>query len=202
MARESIATRNLDESTPLLPNDDESLHPAISGLAPARTHSEITDFLRPWLSFLDKVKHFVLGCCWRPYYSALDRHPLLIKSITAFFVLSLGDLTGQWIEHLRSTEKMSSNLDWSRVSRFAFFGLLGAPWTHYYFYYLDYFLPPTPQPFTRTTALKVVIDQFIQAPLVLATMIVLLALMKGSGMQGVTQDLKTNYANVLIINCK
>jgi peroxisomal membrane protein 2 len=79
---------------------------------------------------------------------------------------------------------------------------MGAPWSHYYFHYLDTYIPPTPEPFTQTTAVKVFIDQFIQAPILLALMISLLSIMKGTGVDGVKTDMGDNYGASLIANCK
>jgi peroxisomal membrane protein 2 len=81
-------------------------------------------------------------------------------------------------------------------------GLLGAPWSHYYFQFLDECLPPTPEPFTKTTLLKVFIDQFIQAPLLLLVMICSLSLMKFEGPQVVEKDLVESFWPGLIANWK
>lgn len=141
-----------------------------------------------------------LSSSWDDYNSVLDQHPLLVKGITAFFVLGLGDLCGQGFEHWQGTATVAG-VDWIRALRFGAFGLVGAPWAHYYFYYLDYFFPPTPEPFTRTTWIKLLIDQGIQAPLLLAVIIAALAILKGTGIKGVEDDLETNYVDALFANC-
>lgn len=142
-----------------------------------------------------------LSQSWTDYNTIMEKHPVKIKSLTGFILLGLGDLCGQGVEHLRGTSSLVG-VDWPRVSRFGVFGLLGAPWSHYYFQYLDTCLPPTPEPFTRTTALKVFIDQFIQAPILLAFMISSLSIMKGTGFEGVVKDMGDNYIMSLIANCK
>jgi hypothetical protein len=92
-----------------------------------------------------------LSRVWSVYFEALQRRPLLVKSITAFILMGCSDLLAQGVEHLRG---IRSPLDWVRVSRFAAFGLIGSPWTHYYYDWLDTVLPPTPYPWTWTTAGK------------------------------------------------
>ena len=143
---------------------------------------------------------------WKRYNSALDRNPVLVKSITAFFILGSGDLCAQTFEACLGTGGMDDTdiirIDWPRASRFAAFGLFGAPWSHYYFHYLDHFLPPTDKPFTRTTLVKVCIDQGIQAPILLALMISILSLLKGEGFSGVRLDISQNYWNSLLANWK
>jgi len=137
---------------------------------------------------------------WDIYYSALEKWPLLVKSATAFFILGGGDLCAQAVEHLCG--KSGSGIDWLRTLRFGIVGLLGAPWSHFYFHFLDTILPPTSDPFTKTTFLKVFIDQFIQAPLLLALMISALSLLKGGGLVAVKAEISKTYVASLIANCR
>jgi Mpv17 / PMP22 family len=108
--------------------------------------------------------------------------------------------------HLLGRSKAGSVLvlgvDWPRAARFGMFGLLGAPWAHYFYFYLDKLLPPTDKPFTRTTLVKVCIDQGIQAPALLALMISTISILKGTGLQGVRDDLSRNYWTSLLANWK
>jgi hypothetical protein len=95
------------------------------------------------------------SCCamrvWRVYYRALGRRPLVIKSITALILMAQADFFAQMVEHLRGIP-YDSWVDILRMLRFGVFGILGAPWTHYYYNWLDRTLPPTPHPWTMTTA--------------------------------------------------
>ena len=52
------------------------------------------------------------------------------------------------------------------------------------------------------TAVKVAIDQFFQAPALLALMITGMALMDGKGIAGVYKDMQKDYKTALIKNCK
>lgn len=138
---------------------------------------------------------------WDSYVQHLEKRPLLVKSITATLILGSADLCGQGVEHIRGTSVVPG-VDWLRAARFGAFGLFGTPWSHYYYHWLDQYLPPSPDPCTVTTFVKVFIDQFIQAPLLLAVMICALSLMKGLGFKGAKQDLKNNFIVALIANCK
>ena len=90
---------------------------------------------------------------WDGYYSALEQWPLTVKSITAFSLMTLADFLAQLVQHLRCIPDPNW-VDVLRSLRFGVFGLLGAPWTHYYYDWLDRTFPPTPQPWTFTTAGK------------------------------------------------
>lgn len=118
----------------------------------------------------------VLVRIWDVYYDALCKRPLFVKSLTALILMVLADLSAQGVEHCRGVN--IDPVNWLRAMRFGVFGLVGAPWTHYYYYYLDKCLPPTPNPWTWTTFIKVVIDQFLQAPAMLALIISGLAFME------------------------
>lgn len=141
--------------------------------------------------------------CWSHYTLHLDQYPVLVKSITAFFLLGLGDAFAQagqqWVAHSPSTVV---GWDCLRSLRFGAFGLIGAPWTHYYYHLLDSLLPPTPSPLSWTTCLKVFIDQFVQAPIALFFIIGGLDVMKGVAADVVRADLRVHYWATLVINCK
>lgn len=136
---------------------------------------------------------------WDRYVRAVEDYALITKSITAVILFAVADLIAQAIEHATSTP--SSTVDWIRTTRFAAFGLFGAPWSHVYFYYLDRFFPPTDAPWTKITLVKLLIDQFLQAPLMLAFMIAALSFMKGDGWVGACRDLQANFRDALIANC-
>ena len=138
---------------------------------------------------------------WSDYNDKLESNPLLVKAITAFFVLGFGDAVAQVIENLQG-RAASPGWDCPRTLRFGVFGLLGAPWSHYYYHALDSALPPTLDPFTCRTLLKVFIDQFIQAPCLLCFIIVALDLMKAEGLSDIKADLSEHYWDTLVTNCK
>lgn len=151
----------------------------------------------------DEWSSSICSSLWHKYYAALQTRPLLVKSITAFVLLGSADVFAQSIEIIRDLHKDDGSdciINWYRVSRFGFFGLAGAPWTHYYYAWLDRVLPPTPQPWTWTTAVKVIVDQFLQAPALLAVMIMGMALMEGRGIDGICQDMQSEYRTALIKN--
>lgn len=182
---------------------------------------------------------------WNAYYNNLQQNPLVAKSITAFVLLLLADLMAQGVENLRGISQIHHGqedvlllpVNWWRSLRFGVFGLLGAPWTHYYYHWLDTALPPTENPWTWTTfgtyrretlidkseklllfcvfhilmlalsilrclAVKVAVDQGIQAPAMLALIISGLAFMEGRGWDGIASDMQHQYASALIQNWK
>jgi hypothetical protein len=61
---------------------------------------------------------------WTDYNTILEKHPVLVKSATGFIILSLGDLSGQGVEHLRGPTAYVG-VDFIRVARFGIFGLFG-----------------------------------------------------------------------------
>ena len=141
---------------------------------------------------------------WTSYNEALESNPLLVKSVTASVILGAADLTGQTLENLQSgTGEGSRKIDIGRVARFAFFGLvLQAPWNHFYYLMLDGALPPTPEPFSPTTGIKVLIDQFIQAPIFTVLIFVFLGTLDGKSLEEVKKQLDSDYKDTMIANWK
>lgn len=190
---ENVKFQLYDEKTPLSPHryavqDGSEKPPSLSS---ATSANQV-----PSRSFSQTLaKH------WNDYVSAVESHPVLTKSATAIGIFLSADLSAQSLEHFRGTSVLTG-VDWPRAARFAAFGLFGAPWSHFYFYWLDHYFPPSDQPCSSTTVVKVCIDQFIQAPILLALMIVALSLMKGDGLFGAKRALGKTFVIALIANCK
>lgn len=143
-----------------------------------------------------------LSEAWESYNQALESSPLITKSITASIILGSADLTGQFLEKQNSDEK-EIELDIFRVARFAFFGLvLQAPWNHFYYMLLDGTIPPTPEPFTPTTGIKVFIDQFIQAPIFTVLIFGFLGTLEGKTLDEVKKQLDDDYVDTMLANWK
>lgn len=107
---------------------------------------------------------------WEAYNTALETDPLITKSITAGVILGAADCAGQLLENKIKSGDDGKEFDVARAIRFAIFGLvLQAPWNHFYYQFLDGVLPPTENPFTAVTFEKVLIDQFVQAPVFTGT---------------------------------
>ena len=142
---------------------------------------------------------------WSSYNDALEANPLLVKSVTASVILGAADFTGQFIEKANKGEEAGSDegVDIARVARFAFFGLvLQAPWNHFYYLLLDGALPPTEDPFTTTTGIKVVIDQFIQAPIFTVLIFAFLGALEGKNVEAIKKQLDDDYVDTMWANWK
>jgi peroxisomal membrane protein 2 len=138
---------------------------------------------------------------WDGYNTALELHPLIVKSITASIILGLGDFAGQAVQNLRSGT--NKDVDFIRAARFALFGLvLQAPWNHFYYLLLDGQIPPTEEPLSSTNAIKVFIDQFIQAPIFTVLIFAFLGLLEGKGIEEIKQQLQNDYPETIVANCE
>lgn len=140
---------------------------------------------------------------WTAYNEALDASPLLVKSVTAGVILGAADFTGQKFEAAQKPDEEAKDIDLGRVIRFAFFGLvLQAPWNHFYYLLLDGALPPTEDPFTATTGIKVAIDQFIQAPIFTVLIFFFLGTLEGKTPEEVKKQLDADYTDTMVANWK
>lgn len=147
---------------------------------------------------------------WSSYLTALEADPLLVKSITAGVILGAADLSGQAIQQAMASDndgdaasETSSGVDIARFARFAFFGfILQAPWNHFYYQMLDGALPPTEDPFTATTGIKVVIDQFVQAPIFTVLIFGFLGFLEGKTFDEIKRQLDDDYVDTMFANWK
>jgi peroxisomal membrane protein 2 len=141
---------------------------------------------------------------WTAYNDALVTDPLLVKSLTAGVILGAADLAGQALESAQKGESSDdSGIDVGRTARFAFFGLvLQAPWNHFYYQMLDGAIPPTADPWTPTTAVKTVIDQFVQAPIFTVLIFAFLGFLEGKNFEAVKKQLEDDYADTMVANWK
>ncbi|GMH74313.1 hypothetical protein TrRE_jg2483, partial [Triparma retinervis] len=80
--------------------------------------------------------------------------------------------------------------------------VLQAPWNHFYYQLLDGALPPTVDPFTGTTAIKVAIDQFIQAPIFTVLIFLFLGLLEGKSVKKIKGQLDETYVDTMVANWK
>ena len=126
-----------------------------------------------------------------------------MKSVTAGVILGAADLAGQSIQRATSEGTEDNGLDIGRFLRFAFFGfILQAPWNHFYYLLLDGALPPTEDPFTTTTGVKVVIDQFVQAPIFTVLIFGFLGLLEGKSVEDIKMQLEEDYTDTMVANWK
>lgn len=149
---------------------------------------------------------------WSSYLTALEADPLLVKSITAGVILGAADLSGQAIQQKLEAKDAedrgeiaaaSTGVDVARFVRFAFFGfILQAPWNHFYYQLLDGALPPTEDPFTATTGIKVAIDQFIQAPIFTVLIFGFLGFLEGKTTDEIKKQLDEDYVDTMFANWK
>jgi hypothetical protein len=141
---------------------------------------------------------------WNAYNDALVASPLLVKSVTAGTILGAADFAGQAIQEITKAEDAESKgVDFARAARFAFFGLvLQAPWNHFYYNFLDGAIPPTVEPWTPTTGIKVVIDQFVQAPVFTVLIFSFLGFLEGKSAEAIKKQLEEDYSDTMVANCK
>ena len=138
---------------------------------------------------------------WTAYNDALVANPLLVKSVTAGVILGAADLAGQAFQQNPNQEP--KQVDIARTARFAFFGfILQAPWNHFYYLMLDGTIPPTPEPWTATTVVKVAIDQFIQAPIFTVLIFAFLGFLEGKSAAAIKKQLDEDYVDTMFANCK
>ncbi len=140
---------------------------------------------------------------WRFYGEILDERPVLTKAVTCACLTFVGDFVGQCLEHESLEIDASKTFDLVRLFKFSAMGFcLQAPLTHYFYVVLDYYLPPTPDPWTLTTFWKLTLDQLLFGPSITFVVIVYLSIWEGLGWHGVQEEIKAQYWQTMIDNWK
>ena len=142
-------------------------------------------------------------------YLALLEDPqtaLATKAVTAGVIIGAGDAAAQLVEGSQrqgdgESDDGEGGFDPGALRALGLLGLvLQAPWNHFYYMALDGAIPPTPEPFTTTTAVKVAIDQFVQAPIFTAIIFVFFAVIEGRGLDAARRQISDELGQVLVKN--
>lgn len=138
------------------------------------------------------------GEAWESYSTALETAPLVTKCVTATCIIGAGDAVAQAIENSKSNGEA---VDVARVLRWGLFGLvLQAPWNHYYQNAIEAAIPSTPNPWTTTTGLKVLLDQFVQAPIFTVLVFYFFAIVEGRGLAAAKEQVDATLKETLVKN--
>lgn len=139
---------------------------------------------------------------------------LYTQSLTSGVIVPLGDLSAQAIENYKAkqaaieegkdvatAEAEAAGIDWIRVIRFAVFGAtLQGPWNHFYFQWFDHLIPPPPTPFDLINVKKVLLDQFIQAPIFTVVIFAYLDLLEGKNWEETKAQIKRDFVPCITTN--
>jgi peroxisomal membrane protein 2 len=193
----TIVSASLVVAQAFAPLARQNLHPMRSSLR----------HLSPTADLFKSTTTLNLGVqeAWTAYNDALQSDPLVVKSVTACVILGFADLAGQALQAKLQdgNGQEAAPVDIARTARFAFFGLvLQAPWNHFYYQFLDGAIPPTPEPWTTTTGIKVVIDQFVQAPIFTVLIFAFLGFLEGKSAAAIKQQLDEDYVDTMLANWK
>ena len=104
-------------------------------------------------------------------------------------ILGAADLVGQKIQIIMSRQE-NRPINVGRFVCFTVFGfLLQAPWNHFDYLALDGALPPTEELWMPMTMIKTVIDQFIQAPIFMVLIFLVLGFLGGKKLEKIKNQL-------------
>ncbi len=177
-----------------------------SGTADTSSTDESSPLMNPLKTMPKRTTYRIwLNHARRQYEKNLNERPVVTKALTSACLTMVGDFVGQSIEQYRLEYDTSETIhfDLVRLVKFSFMGLcLQAPLTHYFYVVLDYYLPPTPLPWTPTTFLKMACDQLIYAPFFTFVVISYLGIFGGSSLLSIREQLDAEYWRTLVDNWK
>lgn len=97
-----------------------------------------------------------------PLRRVFGRHLLLTNTVSCGVFLATGDLIQQSVEIKRRLHGAGGRYDWRRTGRMFVVGLIQGPPHHYWYLWLDRWLPARS---VRAVSLKIAADQLVAAPL-------------------------------------
>jgi len=126
--------------------------------------------------------------------SVVKRNMLVTNTASSAILFTCGDLIQQRIE--KSMGHRHKN-DHSRTGRMFMIGLSQGPPHHYWYLYLDKWLPAKT---ARTVFLKILADQFIAAPFFAITFIVGMGLLQDKRLSECWTEFKTKFPYVYLFD--
>ena len=128
------------------------------------------------------------------YTALLHRRPILTKAVTGGVIMTIGDTVQQLVERRRATAG-SGGLDHQRTLRLvSFYSVLQMPFIHVWFGLLERAFGPVTF-FTNAPRFvaKVVADQSVGLPTVMASFCVVQPLLQGKGTEGSREKLSRDW---------
>lgn len=121
------------------------------------------------------------------YNYCLMTHPVLTKSVTSAITAGLGNIASQRIQN----RGKNVPLEYRPVVAFSAYGLfVSGPLIHYFYNYLDRFVPKTE---SYSKAKRLLVDRGIMSPLLLFIFFYVVAIMEGKSHQGALKKIREHY---------
>ncbi|XP_077286733.1 mpv17-like protein 2 [Arctopsyche grandis] len=132
---------------------------------------------------------------WRSCGQLLRRNLLAANTISSGLLMATGDLIQQRIERHLHPHTPPKQYDWSRTGRMFTIGLLqGAP-QHWFYFYLDKWLPGTA---LLTVGRKIVVDQLIASPFCIILFFSGMGIMEGNTVKECGDELNEKFMTVYV----
>jgi len=156
---------------------------------------------------------------WEPYTRALEKRPLVTKMCTASFLMGVGDVCAQNLEHFAAQRKASKeenntevekdekqvaphkvpfNYNYARTARMACVGfILSGPMLHQWYKVLDRMVPGTGK---AVVIKKIAADQLIYTPISLVAFLGILNVLEGKSLPDLEAKMKRDFFSILGVN--
>ncbi|XP_033111665.1 mpv17-like protein 2 isoform X1 [Anneissia japonica] len=135
-----------------------------------------------------------------------SKYLLVTNTVTCCSLLGVGDLIEQTREIRRNKKNdvaqgklhSSHSYDWKRTGRMAAIGFMLGPINHYWYLYLDRFLPGTSG---RMVLKKILLDQIVAAPFFNASFIIGIGVLEGKPLSENIENFKCKFPTLYLIDC-
>ncbi|XP_033111668.1 mpv17-like protein 2 isoform X2 [Anneissia japonica] len=134
-----------------------------------------------------------------------SKYLLVTNTVTCCSLLGVGDLIEQTREIRRNKKNdvaqgklhSSHSYDWKRTGRMAAIGFMLGPINHYWYLYLDRFLPGTSG---RMVLKKILLDQIVAAPFFNASFIIGIGVLEGKPLSENIENFKCKFPTLYLMD--
>ncbi|CAH1801819.1 unnamed protein product [Owenia fusiformis] len=131
----------------------------------------------------------------KEYVRLLRERPVITKAITSGFITGLGQFLSQIITR---EPQRTGHFNWRALASFTTFGFaFSGPLIHYFYTFLDQWVPPGTK---YATIKKVLIDRFILAPPFLLMFFYVTAILDGQGHTVAAKKIQETFLPALLMN--
>ncbi|XP_065155541.1 mpv17-like protein 2 isoform X2 [Atheta coriaria] len=129
------------------------------------------------------------------FNDVFGKYLFITNTVTSGVLMGLGDLAQQEIEYRR--HMMAERYDWARMVRMFLVGLSMGPLHHYFYKYLDSYIPKR-NLFSITK--KILLDQLLMSPVCIAWFFYGMGICENKDLQECTKEINGKFVEVYLID--
>ncbi|XP_017786684.1 PREDICTED: mpv17-like protein 2 isoform X2 [Nicrophorus vespilloides] len=129
------------------------------------------------------------------FNKAFGEYLFITNTVTSGGLMAIGDLIQQEIEY--RSHSLPERYDWARWTRLTIVGIAMGPLHHYFYKYLDSYLPRRN---LFSVAKKILMDQLVMSPICISLFFYGVGMMEGKAFKECTKEINSKFVEVYMID--